>query len=117
MNAVCFCKRFTVPYQTTLCHTPQGHFLAEVVRVLISALNFLKYVCMYVCKAGDVDDEKRNQFNLQLYWLRKEDKGIPEVPVDVDIPHEFLCPITHEIMHDPVRCSGNGNTFPSVRHD
>jgi hypothetical protein len=48
---------------------------------------------------------------LQLYWLRKEDKGIPEVPVDVDIPHEFLCPITHEIMHDPVLSSGKGNTF------
>jgi U-box domain. len=49
--------------------------------------------------------------NLHLYWLRKEDKGIPEVPVGVDIPHEFLCPITHEIMHDPVLCSGNDNTF------
>jgi len=31
--------------------------------------------------------------------------------VDVDIPHEFLCPITHEIMHDPVLSSGKGNTF------
>ena len=31
--------------------------------------------------------------------------------MDVDIPHEFLCPITHEIMHDPVLCSGKGNTF------
>ena len=56
------------------------------------------------------DDEKRDRFTLQLYWLRKEDKGIPEVPVDVDIPHEFLCPITHEIMHDPVLSSGKGNT-------
>ncbi|GFG40879.1 hypothetical protein Cfor_08909 [Coptotermes formosanus] len=56
------------------------------------------------------DDEKRIQLNLQLYWLRKEDKGIPEVPLDVDIPHEFLCPITHEIMHDPVLCS-DGFTY------
>jgi hypothetical protein len=47
---------------------------------------------------------------LQLYWLRKEDNGIPEVPVDMDVPHEFLCPITHEIMHDPVICSGNSDT-------
>jgi len=56
------------------------------------------------------DDEKRDRFSLQLYWLRKEDKGIPEVPVDVDIPHEFLCPITHEIMHDPV-LSSDGFTY------
>jgi hypothetical protein len=52
------------------------------------------------------DEEEREKLNLHLYWLRKEDKGIPEVPLDMDIPHEFLCPITHEIMHDPVICSG-----------
>ena len=34
--------------------------------------------------------------------------------MDVDIPHEFLCPITHEIMHDPVLCSGKGNTFHAL---
>lgn len=23
----------------------------------------------------------------------------------MDVPHEFLCPITHEIMREPVTCS------------
>ncbi|KAJ4432103.1 hypothetical protein ANN_20718 [Periplaneta americana] len=52
------------------------------------------------------DEEQREKLNLQLYWLRKEDAGMPEIPLDMEIPHEFLCPITHEIMHDPVICSG-----------
>jgi hypothetical protein len=53
------------------------------------------------------DDLLREKLALQLYWLRKEDTGVAEVPQDMDVPHEFLCPITHEIMHDPVVCSGN----------
>ncbi|PSN46100.1 hypothetical protein C0J52_02299 [Blattella germanica] len=52
------------------------------------------------------DDEERDKLKLYLYWLHKEDTGVPEVPVDMEVPHEFLCPITHEIMHDPVVCSG-----------
>ncbi|XP_069690703.1 WD repeat, SAM and U-box domain-containing protein 1-like [Periplaneta americana] len=56
------------------------------------------------------DEEQREKLNLQLYWLRKEDAGMPEIPLDMEIPHEFLCPITHEIMHDPVICS-DGFTY------
>lgn len=29
---------------------------------------------------------------------------------DCEIPHEFLCPITHEIMREPVTCS-DGFTY------
>lgn len=31
-----------------------------------------------------------------------------------EIPHEFLCPITHEIMKEPVQCSGKNTTQRSV---
>lgn len=48
-------------------------------------------------------------FKTQLYWLKREDSDTMEILVDdTDIPHEFLCPITHEIMKEPVRCSGKG---------
>lgn len=45
-------------------------------------------------------------FKRQLYWLRKEDSNVTEITDETEIPHEFLCPITHEIMKEPVQCSG-----------
>lgn len=46
----------------------------------------------------------------QLYWLKREDDNSIEISIDdTEIPHEFLCPITHEIMKEPVQCSGNIN--------
>ena len=45
-------------------------------------------------------------FKTQLYWLKQENMSRTESIDDVDVPHEFLCPITHEIMREPVKCSG-----------
>lgn len=42
----------------------------------------------------------------QLYWLKREDCNTIENIDESEIPHEFLCPITHEIMKEPVQCSG-----------
>jgi len=42
----------------------------------------------------------------QLYWLKREDCNVMENIDESEIPHEFLCPITHEIMKEPVQCSG-----------
>ncbi|XP_057328028.1 WD repeat, SAM and U-box domain-containing protein 1-like isoform X2 [Microplitis mediator] len=45
-------------------------------------------------------------FRNQLYWLKQQDintsNGIDE---DTEVPDEYLCPITHEIMREPVKCS------------
>ncbi|XP_076388517.1 WD repeat, SAM and U-box domain-containing protein 1 isoform X2 [Megachile rotundata] len=51
-------------------------------------------------------------FKSQLYWLKREEDGnVVEISADdTEIPHEFLCPITHEIMREPVRCS-DGFTY------
>lgn len=46
----------------------------------------------------------------QLYWLKREDCNIMENIDESEIPHEFLCPITHEIMKEPVQCSGKYHT-------
>lgn len=46
----------------------------------------------------------------QLYWLKREDCNIMENIDESEIPHEFLCPITHEIMKEPVQCSGKNVT-------
>ncbi|KZC07174.1 WD repeat, SAM and U-box domain-containing protein 1 [Dufourea novaeangliae] len=57
------------------------------------------------------DEHAVEIFKTQLYWLKREDNNVIETPIDdSEIPHEFLCPITHEIMKEPVRCS-DGFTY------
>ncbi|XP_015610586.1 WD repeat, SAM and U-box domain-containing protein 1 isoform X2 [Cephus cinctus] len=56
------------------------------------------------------DEEAIESFKKQLYWLRREDSSIWEITDDTEVPHEFLCPITHEIMKEPVQCS-DGFTY------
>ncbi|XP_076285183.1 WD repeat, SAM and U-box domain-containing protein 1 isoform X2 [Lasioglossum baleicum] len=57
------------------------------------------------------DEETADVFKTQLYWLKREESNIVEGSIDdTEIPHEFLCPITHEIMKEPVRCS-DGFTY------
>ncbi|CAK9819292.1 WD repeat, SAM and U-box domain-containing protein 1 [Anthophora quadrimaculata] len=59
----------------------------------------------------DQDEETVETLKTQLYWLKREDSNSGEISIDdVEIPHEFLCPITHEIMKDPVQCS-DGFTY------
>ncbi|XP_076678965.1 WD repeat, SAM and U-box domain-containing protein 1 isoform X2 [Andrena cerasifolii] len=57
------------------------------------------------------DGEAAEMFKTQLYWLKREDGNALQVVLDdAETPHEFLCPITHEIMKEPVRCS-DGFTY------
>ncbi|XP_015187428.1 PREDICTED: WD repeat, SAM and U-box domain-containing protein 1 isoform X1 [Polistes dominula] len=56
------------------------------------------------------DEETAEIFKRQLYWLKREDTNAVEIPDETEIPHEFLCPITHEIMKEPVQCS-DGFTY------
>ncbi|XP_053982976.1 WD repeat, SAM and U-box domain-containing protein 1-like isoform X1 [Hylaeus volcanicus] len=57
------------------------------------------------------DEETGEVFKTQLYWLKREDSNALEMPIDdAEIPHEFLCPITHEMMKEPVQCS-DGFTY------
>ncbi|XP_015111511.1 WD repeat, SAM and U-box domain-containing protein 1 [Diachasma alloeum] len=51
------------------------------------------------------DQQILEEFKRQLYWLKREDSHRWENLEDIDLPHEFLCPITHEIMREPVQCS------------
>lgn len=54
------------------------------------------------------NEEEREAISLRLYWLKKEAKrnSWPVNLSEENVPHQFLCPITHEIMTDPVICSG-----------
>ncbi|XP_011630777.1 WD repeat, SAM and U-box domain-containing protein 1-like isoform X1 [Pogonomyrmex barbatus] len=60
----------------------------------------------------EIEDDKEAMEILkkQLYWLKREDCNITESIDESEIPHEFLCPITHEIMKEPVQCS-DGFTY------
>lgn len=54
-----------------------------------------------------LDDETvRENITKELIWLKKQNDGTTEIDLDTHVPHEFLCPITHEIMKDPVICAG-----------
>ncbi|XP_052123852.1 uncharacterized WD repeat-containing protein alr3466-like [Frankliniella occidentalis] len=58
------------------------------------------------------DPEQIHELTLQLKWLRHEELNIclPEISSNSDVPHEFLCPITREVMRDPVVCA-DGFTY------
>ncbi|XP_048523830.1 WD repeat, SAM and U-box domain-containing protein 1 isoform X3 [Dendroctonus ponderosae] len=62
-----------------------------------------------VCSGLDLDEETSKVMMEELKWLKKLQLDI-QAFCTVDIPHEFLCPITHEIMREPVRCS-DGFTY------
>ncbi|XP_017753364.1 PREDICTED: WD repeat, SAM and U-box domain-containing protein 1-like isoform X2 [Eufriesea mexicana] len=57
------------------------------------------------------DEDTVEIFRTQLYWLKRENDNSTEILIDdTEIPHEYLCPITHEIMKEPVLCS-DGFTY------
>lgn len=62
-----------------------------------------------VCSGLDLDDETAEVMMKELKWLKKVEIQI-EKPFNMDVPDEFLCPITHEIMREPVTCS-DGFTY------
>ncbi|XP_050306256.1 WD repeat, SAM and U-box domain-containing protein 1-like isoform X2 [Anthonomus grandis grandis] len=62
-----------------------------------------------VCCGLDLDYETAEIMTRELKWLKKVEVQI-ERPPSIDIPEEFLCPITHEIMREPVTCS-DGFTY------
>ncbi|KAL3278537.1 hypothetical protein HHI36_024256 [Cryptolaemus montrouzieri] len=62
-----------------------------------------------ICSALDINEEKTLQFSRQMKWLKQDNMKILNTKRD-DIPFDFLCPITHEIMLEPVICS-DGFTY------
>lgn len=47
---------------------------------------------------------------MQLKWLKQDDLQPTGFESSATIPEEFLCPITHELMRTPVKCS-DGFTY------
>lgn len=62
-----------------------------------------------VCAGLELNEEQTERMIKEIRWLRKTELYV-EKPVDTDIPYEYLCPITHEIMREPVTCS-DGFTY------
>lgn len=50
----------------------------------------------------EIDEENTETFSNELKWLKTKNK-------DSAIPDDYLCPITQEIMRDPVTCSDGHN--------
>jgi len=51
------------------------------------------------------DADQRKEVCQTLWWGLRAAEGGEEKNEQVT-PHQFLCPITHDIMKDPVLCSG-----------
>nr|CAI5824457.1 unnamed protein product [Callosobruchus analis] len=62
-----------------------------------------------ICSGLQLDEESTERMSKELRWLKKSEQQM-ERSTTMDIPHEFLCPITHEIMREPVTCS-DGFTY------
>ncbi|CAH1163015.1 unnamed protein product [Phaedon cochleariae] len=64
-----------------------------------------------ICSGLDLDEETTEKLTKELRWLKKgTHMAEPFEDRLTDIPHEFLCPITHEVMREPVTCS-DGYTY------
>lgn len=59
-----------------------------------------------------LDEEQTTRLSVELKWLKQGDLQLQRIHSNenIEIPHEFLCPITHEIMREPVTCS-DGFTY------
>lgn len=53
--------------------------------------------------------ETTEKLTKEIHWLKTIETKTESLET-VNIPHEFLCPITHEIMREPVTCS-DGYTY------
>ncbi|CAH1966828.1 unnamed protein product [Acanthoscelides obtectus] len=62
-----------------------------------------------ICSGLELNEESAERISKELRWLKKSERHM-ERSSTTDIPHEFLCPITHEIMREPVTCS-DGFTY------
>lgn len=56
------------------------------------------------------EDDAAEEFTSQLKWLKQDDLQPAGFESSATIPEEFLCPITHELMRTPVKCS-DGFTY------
>lgn len=52
-------------------------------------------------------EEQEERLLKELKWLKMDELQVNNLSENqlLDVPPEFLCPITQEIMREPVRCS------------
>ncbi|XP_063919485.1 WD repeat, SAM and U-box domain-containing protein 1-like isoform X2 [Zophobas morio] len=62
-----------------------------------------------ICCGLDLSDDQSERLSKEIRWLKQDELQIHRTGSS-EIPHEFLCPITHEIMREPVTCS-DGFTY------
>uniref|UniRef100_A0A1Y1JZX4 WD repeat, SAM and U-box domain-containing protein 1 n=2 Tax=Photinus pyralis TaxID=7054 RepID=A0A1Y1JZX4_PHOPY len=85
-------------------------FTSIVPNVINLALNGQKILTLEVeqiCSGMGLDDEQEERFAKELKWLKLDELQHPNVSDNQpgEVPPEYLCPITQEIMREPVRCS------------
>lgn len=84
---------------------------------ICSALDLGKYFNFYfqrnltnqIKKTKIIDDEQTAKLIKEIKWLKQDQLPLHLITRD-DIPIEYICPITQEIMLEPVTCS-DGFTY------
>ncbi|XP_045483233.1 WD repeat, SAM and U-box domain-containing protein 1-like isoform X2 [Harmonia axyridis] len=62
-----------------------------------------------ICSALDIVGDDADSLAKEIRWLKQGDSKVLNAKRE-DIPYDFLCPITHEVMVEPVVCS-DGFTY------
>nr|XP_022921310.1 WD repeat, SAM and U-box domain-containing protein 1-like [Onthophagus taurus]XP_022921311.1 WD repeat, SAM and U-box domain-containing protein 1-like [Onthophagus taurus] len=63
-----------------------------------------------VCVALDLKGDQAARLIREIKWLKQMDLEDPSIWNKSNVPIEFLCPITHEVMREPVKIS-DGFTY------
>ncbi|KAF5304695.1 hypothetical protein FQA39_LY09472 [Lamprigera yunnana] len=81
--------------------------ISNAVNTTLNGQKILTYESDQICSGLDLDDEQRERMERELKWLKLDELQYPNLTESQleDIPSEFLCPITQEIMREPVKCS------------
>ncbi|KAF5304797.1 hypothetical protein FQR65_LT07814 [Abscondita terminalis] len=81
--------------------------ISNVVNASLNGQKILTLGSDQICAGLDLDEENTERMEKELKWLRLDEQHHPNISESQleEIPEEFLCPITQEIMREPVKCS------------
>lgn len=82
----------------------------NVKNTTLDGQKLLTYPEEKICSGLQLNDEQAEKLIREIKWLKQMERLQPSIWDKTDIPIEFLCPITHEIMREPVTIS-DGFTY------
>ncbi|KAK4885802.1 hypothetical protein RN001_002073 [Aquatica leii] len=81
--------------------------IPNIINTSLTGQKILTFASTDICSGLDLDTEEMTRMEKELRWLKLDELHYPNISESQfeEIPPEFLCPITQEIMREPVKCS------------